>query len=86
MASYFAQALLSRVQDTELTVSCASATVASIALTRFDDSELTAQQKLRSTRVEKRFLAAHYSIAYRTELLTYMTHGAVRTRTRQADL
>ena len=41
MPSYVAQALLSRVPDTELTVSCASATVAFIALTRFD--ELTAQ-------------------------------------------
>lgn len=42
MPSYVAQALLSRVADTELTVSCESATVAFIALTRFD--ELTAQQ------------------------------------------
>ena len=42
MPSYVAQALLSRVADTELTVSSESATVAFIALTRFD--ELTAQQ------------------------------------------
>lgn len=42
MPSYVAQALLSRVADTELTVSSENATVAFIALTRFD--ELTAHQ------------------------------------------
>ena len=42
MPSYVAQALLSRVPDAELTVSSESATVAFVALTRFD--ELTAQQ------------------------------------------
>lgn len=42
MPSYIAQALLSRVPDAELTVSSENATVAFIALTRFD--ELTAQQ------------------------------------------
>ena len=42
MPSYVAQALLSRVAATELTVSSENATVAFIALTRFD--ELTAHQ------------------------------------------
>lgn len=41
MPSYVARALLSRVSDAELTVSCESATVAFIALSRFD--ELTAR-------------------------------------------
>lgn len=37
MPSYVARALLSRVPDAELTVSCESATVAFIALSRFDE-------------------------------------------------